>query len=168
MPNEFKVKNGLIVDQGGAIITGSLIAPNITGSLLGTSSYALVAQTLLGTVASASFAATASYVNVLNQNIQLSGSLKFDPTQDPDPLGLDLDSTVLFQSSSNTLLGYDLYFRQNGNIVTWKWFEGRLESGLLYGGVVTYSGSFVYVSPGSGILVDHNELTGSEIGPLVD
>jgi hypothetical protein len=30
MPNEFKVKNGLIVDQGGATITGSLIATNIT------------------------------------------------------------------------------------------------------------------------------------------
>jgi hypothetical protein len=60
MPNEFKVKNGLIVDQGGAVITGSLIAPNITGSLLGTASYALVAQTLLGSVVSASYAATAS------------------------------------------------------------------------------------------------------------
>ena len=101
-------------------------------------------------------------------NSLFSGSLKFEPTQDPDLAGLDTDSTILFQSSSNTLLGYDLYFRQNGNLVKWKWFEGLLESGLLYGGVVTYSGSFVYVSPGSGILVDHNAVTGSEIGPLVD
>jgi hypothetical protein len=41
MPNEFKVKNGLIVDQGGATITGSVIATSgFTGSLQGTASWA--------------------------------------------------------------------------------------------------------------------------------
>jgi len=41
MPQEFKVKNGLIVDQGGATITGSVIATGgFTGSLQGTSSWA--------------------------------------------------------------------------------------------------------------------------------
>jgi len=52
MPNEFKVKNGLIVDQGGANITGSsaisgsldiagsVTATNFTGSLFGTASWA--------------------------------------------------------------------------------------------------------------------------------
>jgi hypothetical protein len=101
-------------------------------------------------------------------NSVFDGSIKFEPTQDPDPSGLDTDSTILFQSSSNTALGYDLYFRQNGNIVKWKWFEGMLESGLLYGGAVTYSGSNVFVTPGSGIIVDHNAVVGSEIGPIVD
>lgn len=38
MPNEFKIKNGLVVDQGGAQITGSIsTSTNITGqSTLGT------------------------------------------------------------------------------------------------------------------------------------
>ena len=41
MPQEFKVKNGLIVDQGGATITGSVIATGgFTGSLQGTASFA--------------------------------------------------------------------------------------------------------------------------------
>jgi hypothetical protein len=163
-----------------------------------TASYALTAQTLLGSVTSASYALTASYaqtasyvlnaisssyatnalnasyantasyVNILSQQIILSGSLKLDPTQDPDPTGLDLDSTVLFQSSSNTALGYDLYVRQNGNLVKWKWIEGILETGLLYGGAVTYSGSNVYISPGSGIIADHNATTGSEISPMIE
>ena len=36
MPNEFKVRNGLVIDSGGAIITGSLIVTGgITGSLSG-------------------------------------------------------------------------------------------------------------------------------------
>jgi trimeric autotransporter adhesin len=45
MPNEFKVKNGLIVDQGGATITGSIIATSgFTGSLFGTASLATTAS----------------------------------------------------------------------------------------------------------------------------
>jgi len=46
----------------GLTVTGSLIADNITGSLLGTASYALTASYLDGLVTSASYAATASYV----------------------------------------------------------------------------------------------------------
>jgi hypothetical protein len=112
-------------------------------------------------------AATASYILPLSQNVIISGSLKLDPTQDPDPTGTDLDSTVLFQSSSNTALGYDLYIRQNGNLVKWKWIEGILETGLLYGGVVTYSGSNVFISPGSGIIAEHNATTSSEVSPMI-
>jgi len=98
----------------------------------------------------------------------ITGSIKLDPTQDPDPSGLDLDTTALFQSASNTSLGYDLYIRQNGNLIKWKWVEGILNTGLLYGGVVTYSGADVFVSPGSGIIVNHNATTGSEISPIVE
>ena len=55
MANEFKVKNGLIVDQGGATITGSVIATGgFTGSLFGTASYATQAL-------SSSYALTASF-----------------------------------------------------------------------------------------------------------
>lgn len=42
--NRFKIKNGLLVEAGGSEITGSLIAPNITGSLFGTSSWAVTAS----------------------------------------------------------------------------------------------------------------------------
>jgi hypothetical protein len=157
-------------------VTASFVtASNVYGivasaSYAETASYVQNAQTasyVLQAV-SASYANTASYVTPLSQQIILSGSLKLDPTQDPDPTGLDLDSTVLFQSSSNTALGYDLYVRQNGNLVKWKWIEGILETGLLYGGVVTYSGSDVFVSPGSGIIADHNATTGSEVSPMIE
>ena len=189
---------GSAIISGSLTITGSLdVTQGITGSLLGTSSYAtnaLTASYVLQAVSSSfstnsisasyalsssfsttssfaissSNALTASYILPLNQNVLISGSLKLDPTQDPDPTGLDLDSTTLFQSSSNTALGYDLYVRQNGNLVKWKWIEGILETGLLYGGAVTYSGSNVYVSPGSGIIADHNATTSSEVSPMIE
>jgi hypothetical protein len=136
----------------------------ISSSVAVSSSFAISSSRAI----SSSFATTASFVNTLNQNVIISGSLKLDPTQDPDPTGTDLDSTVLFQSSSSTALGYDLYFRQNGNLVKWKWIEGILETGLLYGGAVTYSGSNVYISPGSGIIAEHNATTSSELSPMIE
>jgi hypothetical protein len=60
--------------------TGSFTG-SFTGILAGsssystTASYALVAQTLLGSITSASYATTASYVNPLNQPVIITGSL---------------------------------------------------------------------------------------------
>jgi len=114
---------------------------------------------LADTSTSALNAATASYIS----------PIKLDPVQDPDPTGLlQPSSTYLFQSSSNTLSGYDLYFRQDGNLVKWKWIEGMLNTGLLYGGVLSYSASSFLITPGSGIIVNHNAVTGSEISPMME
>ena len=163
----FYGSNAVILNGGNTLGSTMLIGTNDTNNLeLETGGTTRVFISSSGNVGIGT--ATPTERLHVQGNSLFSGSLKFEPTQDPDLAGLDTDSTILFQSSSNTLLGYDLYFRQNGNLVKWKWFEGLLESGLLYGGVVTYSGSFVYVSSGSGILVDHNAVTGSEIGPLVD
>ena len=79
MANEFKVKNGLIVDLGGATITGSVIATGgFTGSLQGTASWAtnaLTASFLSGSIASASYADTASYVlNSVSSSYALTAS----------------------------------------------------------------------------------------------
>jgi len=236
--NEFKIKNGLIVDQGGAVITGSLnVTQGITGSLLGTSSYATVAQTLLGSVVSASYAATASMLlgsvvsasyalvaqNVLgsitsasysatasyvtpltqtltltgsfnvsgsttqigtnnllgqtnlsgsiivsgtmqaNANVTIGGTLRLDPAQDPG--SINATASFLFTSASNTAQGYDLYYRQDGNLVKFKWLEGGISTGLLYGGVVSGSGSTIYVGSGSGIIMTSNANINSEISP---
>ena len=118
--------------------------------------------------ASSSYAVTASYVTTLNQNVVVSGAIRLDPTTDPSPLGNTfLSSSFLFQSSSNTSLGYDLYIRQDGNLVKWKWIEGALQTGLLYGGVLSYSGTTASISSGSGIIVNYNASTGSEINPQV-
>lgn len=67
MPNEFKIKNGLLVDAGGAQVTGSLIAPSITGSLEGTASWAF-------NVSTASFVTGSAVNGPLGSNSVLSSS----------------------------------------------------------------------------------------------
>jgi hypothetical protein len=92
MANEFKIKNGYL-SEGNSQITGSLnVSAGITGSLFGTSSYAvqaLSASYVSTTVASASYATsasyalsasfattslTASYVNPLTQSVNILGN----------------------------------------------------------------------------------------------
>jgi hypothetical protein len=58
---------------GSVTITGSLNSPIITGSLFGTASWAQ--NFLTSSVTSASYALTASYVNPLNQQVIITGSL---------------------------------------------------------------------------------------------
>jgi hypothetical protein len=78
MAREFVARKGLIV-SGSTLISGSIIATSFTGSLsgsvAGTASFATTAQNLLGSVTSASFASTASFVNTLNQRVLITGSL---------------------------------------------------------------------------------------------
>ena len=169
MPDKILHKRNLI--SGNAPTTASLepgeLAINVADGKLFLRQSGSIANQIVTVGASASFSSTASYVNPLHQNIILSGALDLSPTSDPDYAGTITTDTFLFQSSSNTPLGYDLYIRQNGNLVKWKWVEGVLETGLLYGGVVTYSGSFVYVSSGSGVIAEHNASAGSEISPTI-
>jgi hypothetical protein len=98
-------------------------------------------------------------------DINLGGILRLDPAIDPG--SANPTASFLFTSASNTATGYDLYYRQGSNKVKFKWFEGVLNTGILYGGVLTYSSSYFYVSSGSGIIVNHNATTGSEISPTI-
>jgi hypothetical protein len=98
MPNEFKVKNGLFVDQGGATITGSVIATGgFTGSLQGTSSWATNALT-------ASFISTAS-TNAFVQSGNSFGALALLGTNDNQSLALETNGStrMLINSSSGNI-----------------------------------------------------------------
>ena len=97
-------------------------------------------------------------------NTILSGSLKLNTTNDPG--NTNLSASYIFTSGSNTSQGFDLYFRQNDNLVKFKWLEGGVSTGLLYGGVVSYSGTTINVSKGSAIVNDLNATTGSETAPI--
>jgi hypothetical protein len=97
---------------------------------------------------------------------QYSGAVLFQPVADPDPLSQATTGTHLFVSSSNNQTGEDLYFRQQDNKVKWKWVEGKLNTGILTGGVISYSGSLVYVKAGTGIIMNHNASLTEEISPV--
>lgn len=70
--NDVAVQVGIPLQvTGSAIITQNVVAQSFTGSFLGT---------LTGTATSASYALTASYVNPLNQNVIITGSLTVGST----------------------------------------------------------------------------------------
>jgi hypothetical protein len=97
---------------------------------------------------------------------QYSGAVLFQPVADPDPLSQATTGTHLFVSSSNNQTGEDLYFRQQDNKVKWKWVEGKLNTGILTGGAISYSGSLVYIKAGTGIIINHNASLNEEISPI--
>jgi hypothetical protein len=135
-------------------LTGSL---NISGSTTQIGTNNLLGQTNL----SGSIYVSGS-MNAL-ADLTLAGTLRLDPAQDPG--NTNATASFLFTSASNTEQGYDLYYRQDGNLVKFKWLEGGISSGLLYGGKITSSGSIIYVSSGSGVILDPNATFTKEINP---
>jgi len=139
-------------------ITGSLtVTEGITGSLHGTSSVSLDTLLLNGKD-SATFATTGS--NDFKSSQYISGSVVIAPSEDPGTS--NLNATYLFTSASN--FGEDecdFYYRNKGILWDQEWLEYGVGSGLIYGGVVTFSGTDLYVSPGGGLVVNYNAETGS-------
>lgn len=104
--NEFKIKNGLVVDLGGAQITGST---NITGSLTVTGG---ITGSLLGT---ASFASTSSFIDVSGSNVFVQGGNSFGAqailgTNDNQNLAFETSGSVrmfIASGSGNVGIGTD-------------------------------------------------------------
>ena len=139
-------------------ITGSLtVTGGITGSLHGTSSVSLDTLLLNGKDSS-TFATTGS--NDFKSSQYISGSVVIAPSEDPGTS--NLNATYLFTSASN--FGEDecdFYYRNKGILWDQEWLEYGVGSGLIFGGVVTFSGTDLYVSPGGGLVVNYNAETGS-------
>ena len=150
--------SGSSTQEGNSIITGSLTTTGgITGSLQGTSSVSL--DTLLfDGKDSATFATTGS--NTFKSSQYITGSVVIAPSSDP---GIsNLNATYLFTSASN--FGEDecdFYYRNKGVLWDQEWLEYGVGSGLIFGGIVTFSGTDLYVSPGGGLVVNYNAETGS-------
>ena len=148
--------SGSLTTIGDVTVTGSL---NVSGSTIQIGNNTLAGNTVLSgsVVVSGSLGVNASLVSI-------QGPLRLDPAQDPGTQ--NITASFLFTSASNTSTGYDLYYRQSDNIVKFKWLEGGISTGLLYGGVITYSGTTINVSKGSAIVNNLNASTTSEVGPI--
>ena len=129
----------------------------ITGSLQGTASVSLD-SVLFDGKDTATFATTGS--NDFKSSQYITGSVVIAPSSDP---GIsNLNATYLFTSASN--FGEDecdFYYRNKGVLWDQEWLEYGVGSGLIFGGVVTFSGTNLYVSPGGGLVVNYNAETGS-------
>ena len=158
---------------GDQTVTGSLFtsgsntligSTTLTGSFLVSGSTTQIGNnTLLGNTTLSGSVVISGSANA-SANFTLQGHLRLDPGQDPGPN--NYTASYLFTSASNTVTGYDLYYRQDGNLIKFKWIEGGISTGILYGGNISYSGSTIFVKPGSGIINNMNASTGSEINPI--
>ena len=133
---------------GDVDITGSLtVNKGITGSLHGTSSVSLDSLLFDGKD-SATFATTGS--NDFKASQYISGSVVISPSADPGTS--NLNATYLFTSASNFSDDEcDFYYRNKGTLWDQEWLEYGVGSGLIFGGIVTFSGTDLFVSPGGGL-----------------
>tara|TARA_B110000902_G_scaffold28555_1_gene30942 strand:- start:1784 stop:6178 length:4395 start_codon:yes stop_codon:yes gene_type:complete len=129
----------------------------ITGSLQGTASVSLD-SVLFDGKDTATFATTGS--NDFKSSQYISGSVVIAPSNDPGTS--NLNATYLFTSASNFSEDEcDFYYRNKGTLWDQEWLEYGVGSGLIYGGIVTFSGTDLFVSPGGGLVVNYNAKTGS-------
>lgn len=122
MANEFVAKNGLIA-QNNSTVTGSLtVTGGITGSLLGT-------------------ATTASYINPLNQNVEITGSLSQG------------SNTLTFGQYAHAEGDTTATGGTNGYLASFGVVAGLVEK-LNYGDVTADypAGNYLYINDGSGTI----------------
>ena len=101
-------------------VNGNVYATSFTGSLLGTASYVTTAATasyFAGSVTSASYASTASYVNPLNQTIINTGSVTFAGTT--STIGGSRNTLYLKNTNSAGNQSSLIQFGSAGTTQTW-------------------------------------------------
>jgi hypothetical protein len=173
-----------ITNVGTMFGTASWASNAISSSFATTASYAVnaiatlpsglissstqVTASLVGTainpslVSASTVSASALHVTTL---ATIKGPLELQNTSRPSPV--NANSAYWFVSGANNNFGTDLYYTHNGDTNRMDWFEGMLGSSLLYGGIVSWSAANIYVSSGSGLIVNHNISTGSEASPTI-
>ena len=121
---------------------------------------------------------SASYLNPLHQDVQLTGSLNISGSETLAgylqlmPITANINNSIsasyIYVSGSTN----DLYFTQNGagyaNTTRLRWLEGNLYTGLLNGGIIGTASSTVFtVGSGSGVIVNINASYGTNPYPTV-
>jgi len=97
--------------------------------------------------------------SIVNENLTISGALQLNPAEDPG--GVNTTSSFFFISQSGDNTKYNLHYRNNGALWETHWLEERTDTGLVWGGVVTFSGTTMSITPGAGLIVNHNANTSS-------
>ena len=158
MPNWKKV-----ITSGSDAALNSLELTNelvLTGSLQHTGSHNLDGTMII----SGSNPGEAPEALQVYGDIKTFGYHRFDPVT--TNINTSISASYIYVSGSTN----DLYFSQNGdgynNVTRLRWLEGNLNTGILWGGIVSGSvgGTTIDISEGEGIVTSLNAFTGSE-GP---
>ena len=190
--NDVKEFTGTSIDTGSFATTGSntfIGDQTVTGSLFTTGSNTLIGSTQLTGSLNVSGSTVQVGNNTLLGNTVLSGSVIISGSTNPsipsiqifgdtqhtgvvrfNPISRNIDPAIsasyIYVSGSTD----DLYFSQNGrgysNVTRLRWLEGNINTGLLYGGIVSgaVGGTTFNVAAGEGIITTMNAFTASE-GP---
>lgn len=145
-----------------------------TSSFAITASYAVTASHALNVPDTSSYALNADKVdgiqladialltssNSFSSSQIISGALDLAPAADPG--SSNTNATFLFTSRSNQdVNSCDFYYRNKGTLWDQEWIQELVDTGIQYGGVVSFSGSSILVTPGAGLIVDYNAATSS-------
>lgn len=187
-----RITNGVVAQSITASLTGSL-----TGNLTGTASYvtgsifsganqaASASYSISSSYAiSSSYSVTASYSNNgfpysgsqanITGALSITGSLALWPGLDPNLAGSNTSTAYFFVSQSQYSGDFtqDLYYRNAGYLWSQDYLQQAIDTGIVYGGIVTFTGSAgtdtppnateIRITPGIGLLIDHNATTSSK------
>ncbi len=121
MPNEFKIKNGLVVEQGPSQITGSLlisgsttisgslsVTQGITGSLFGTSSWARSTVSASNVTVTSDGSTDATYYPIFSPSGSGTVSARVNPTS---------FASLAYNPSTNTITTGDLSLSKIGGTI---------------------------------------------------
>ena len=169
MPNWKKV----IISGSDASLNSLLVTDNIelTGSLNVSGSTTQIGNnTLLGNTTLSGSIIISGSEDTANPTVRIYGNTQHDGVIRFDPVNTNIDNSIsasyIYVSGSTD----DLYFSQNGrgysNTTRLRWLEGNINTGILYGGIVSGTpGSTTFnVAAGEGLITTMNAFTASE-GP---
>jgi hypothetical protein len=78
-----------------------------------------------------------------------------------DPGTANVSASYLFVTSSSDDTGFNLHYRNNGALWETHWLEERTDTGIVWGGVLTFNSTTMSITPGAGLIVNHNASTSS-------
>lgn len=146
---------------------------SITSSFSITSSNAITSSLALTASFYRTFPFTGSAVITgslgITGSTSISGTFRLNMTEDP---GSAITNAVfLFASRSEDGIDTDWYYRHSGNLWNFDWYENIVDTGLIYGGIVSITSSVLDTAPnttqirvtsGLGLYVQHNATTSSK------
>jgi len=102
---------------------------------------------------------TNDFIYTNTESFSINGPLQLNPTKDPGTS--NISASYLFVSSSVDNTEYNLHYRNNGTLWETHWLEEKTDTGIVWGGILTFTGTTMSITPGVGLIINHNASTSS-------
>jgi hypothetical protein len=92
-------------------------------------------------------------------SLSVNNWLELQPGKDPGTS--NVSSSYFFVTSSSDNTEFNLHYRNNGALWETHWLEERTETGIVWGGILTFTSTTMSITPGAGLIINHNATTAS-------